>query len=105
MKRITYPAACVLKALSQGKAFGFDIMDATGLPSGTVYPLLRRFEDAGLVRSKWESSKKAFNDARPRRRNYQLTRLGRESLVLAEERYRLHLAIFDSPGQEASGSA
>ena len=105
MKRITYPAACVLKAISRGKAFGFDIMEATGLPSGTVYPLLRRFEEAGLLRSKWESSKKAFNDARPRRRNYQLTRLGREALVLAEERYRVHLTIFDTPGEETGRSA
>ena len=105
MKRITYPAACVLKAISRGKAFGFEIMEATGLPSGTVYPLLRRFEESGLLRSKWENSKRAFNDARPRRRNYQLTRLGREALVLAEERYRVHLAIFDSPAQESTGSS
>ena len=48
--RISYPGACVLQALFKGSRYGFDIMDFTGLPSGTVYPLLRRFEDHGLVR-------------------------------------------------------
>ena len=30
------------------------ITGATGLPSGTVYPALRRLEDARLVRATWE---------------------------------------------------
>ena len=29
-------------------------MDATDLPSGTVYPILRRIEEEGLVRARWE---------------------------------------------------
>jgi DNA-binding PadR family transcriptional regulator len=103
MQRITYPAACVLMALSKAKAYGFDIMEATGLPSGTVYPLLRRFEDAGLVHSKWETPKQAYSEARPRRRNYSLTRKGREALALAAARYQLHLEIFGSD-EEVSAS-
>ena len=41
----------VLIAVSQNYRYGFDISDATGLPSGTVYPVLRRLEDAGLLRA------------------------------------------------------
>ena len=52
--RLTYPTSLVLHALLQGHHHGFDIMDATGLPSGTVYPILRRLDAEGLVRSRWE---------------------------------------------------
>lgn len=99
---MTYPQACVLQALSKGKGYGFDIMQATGLPSGTVYPALRRFEHAGLVRSRWETPKDATGEHRPRRRNYELTRSGREALTLVAHRYRLHLQIF---GTESGTSA
>ncbi|MCG8469139.1 MAG: PadR family transcriptional regulator, partial [Gemmatimonadetes bacterium] len=34
----------VLHAVAVGRRYGFDIMDSTGLPSGTVYPALRRLE-------------------------------------------------------------
>jgi hypothetical protein len=45
----------VLHALARGYSYGFDIMGATGLPSGTVYPALRRLErqrwiNAGVTR-------------------------------------------------------
>ncbi len=98
MERITYPAACVLQALSKGRGYGFDIMEHTGLPSGTVYPLLRRFERAGLVRSGWETPEEAFGNRRPQRRNYQLTDKGGDALARAAERYRQHLEIFDDAG-------
>ena len=52
--RLTYPTALVLQALLDGREHGFDIMDATGLPSGTVYPILRRLDADGVVRSRWE---------------------------------------------------
>ena len=54
MPRLTRPTALVLIALARGLRHGFDVLDATGLESGTVYPILRRLEDAGLVRSHWE---------------------------------------------------
>ena len=49
MPALSYTALFVLQALAQGYRFGFDIMDATNLPSGTVYPALRRLEAMGLV--------------------------------------------------------
>lgn len=96
MKRITYPAACVLQAIATGKAYGFEIMDFTGLPSGTVYPALRRFERDGIVSSTWESPDRAHGDGRPRRRNYQITPKGKGVLTQVAERFRMHAEIFGS---------
>ncbi|MDP3719830.1 MAG: helix-turn-helix transcriptional regulator [Acidobacteriota bacterium] len=71
--RLTYPTALVLQALLDGRHHGFDIMDATGLPSGTVYPILRRLDAEGFVRSRWEKEGVARKQQRPARRYYELT--------------------------------
>jgi PadR family transcriptional regulator PadR len=84
---ITYPTALVLHALANGYGYGFDIIDATGLPSGTVYPLLRRLERMGCVQSRWESEAKAARDGRPARRYYRITGEGRELLSRAKARF------------------
>lgn len=94
MAPLSYTGLFVLQALAQGRHFGFDIMDATGLPSGTVYPALRRLEALGLVESTWEEDDRARKASRPRRRNYQLTRTGRAQLVDAETRFRAVAKLF-----------
>jgi DNA-binding PadR family transcriptional regulator len=99
MPALSYTALFVLQALAQGYRFGFDIMDATNLPSGTVYPALRRLEAMGLVESSWEVDEKARRANRPRRRNYQLTRAGREQLAEAEARYRAVSKLFTKRGR------
>lgn len=86
---ITYPTALVLRALANGYRYGFDIMDATGLPSGTVYPVLRRLEEASAVSSNWEETEIAQGEQRPLRRYYELTASGEEALGQAVARYRL----------------
>jgi DNA-binding PadR family transcriptional regulator len=48
----------------------------------------------GLVGSSWEDDGRAKKDGRPRRRNYQLTKTGREQLVEAEARYRAVSRLF-----------
>jgi len=54
--------------------WGLQLSAATGRPTGTVYPLLERLEQAGFVSSTWESE----NDRPgPRRRLYALTPPGR----------------------------
>ncbi|MDH3733706.1 MAG: PadR family transcriptional regulator [Gemmatimonadota bacterium] len=78
----------VLHAVSLGKRYGFDIMDATGLPSGTVYPALSRLERTGMLRAKWESHQVAQRQKRPPRKYYQITREGRARLAEATERIR-----------------
>jgi PadR family transcriptional regulator len=78
----------ILQAVAHGYQHGFDIMDMTGLPSGTVYPALRRFESAGLLVSKWERAETAQREQRPPRKYYQLTLDGKEILAEAVRRYR-----------------
>jgi DNA-binding PadR family transcriptional regulator len=86
---LSYSVAVILRALDNGYQYGFDIMDVTGLPSGTVYPALRRLEDLGLVRSKWEKHTIAQQELRPPRKYYELTKAGKEALAEAANRYRL----------------
>jgi DNA-binding PadR family transcriptional regulator len=87
--RISHTSALILQTIRSGYFYGFDIMEATGLPSGTIYPALRRLEKDLLVRGDWEDSKVAIRQDRPPRRYYKLTRLGRETLAGAMERYPL----------------
>lgn len=58
--------------------YGLDICGATGLPSGTIYPILARLERIGWVESDWEDPDAHIAEGRPRRRYYQLTREGAE---------------------------
>lgn len=85
--RLTETTALVLLAISRGVRHGFDILDATGLQSGTVYPILRRLEDAGMVRSRWEGVHLARTEGRPPRRYYELTGAGSHALREALERH------------------
>jgi DNA-binding PadR family transcriptional regulator len=85
--RLTRPTALVLLAVAQGIRHGFDILDATELQSGTVYPILRRLEDAGLLRSRWEPVERARQEQRPPRRYYEITGAGAEALQEALARH------------------
>ena len=97
--RLTRPTTLVLLALSRGVRHGFDVLDRTGLPSGTVYPILRRLEDAGAVRSRWEPARAARDEGRPPRRYYELTGAGADTLRAA---LQLHP---DAPALLAPGGA
>lgn len=70
----------ILKALAAGYRHGFDIIDATGLPGGTVYPALGRMEAEGLLTSRWEDAAIAQREGRPPRRYYELRAAGTRSL-------------------------
>ncbi len=87
--KLSYTAAVILKAIGSGHRYGFEIMDAIGLPSGTVYPALRRLESMGVVKPVWESDEIAQREQRPPRKYYSLTAQGRGLLASAEQRYRL----------------
>lgn len=95
--RLTLPTAMVLMAVARNYCYGFDISDATGLPSGTVYPVLRRLEDAGLLRSRWESVLAARAEQRPPRRYYSVTGSGAQAIRDAAERYPTLQRVFDGP--------
>jgi len=87
--KLTHTATMILQAIGAGCAYGLSVMDATGLPSGTVYPALRRLEKAGLIRSSWESQRIADAEQRPARKYYRLTRGGTDRLEVAQRRYPL----------------
>ena len=54
--------------------YGSEMMKATGLSSGSLYPILQRLEDDGWIEGDWELLP---DDAqRPRRRYYRLTATG-----------------------------
>ena len=85
---LSLSGTAILQAVAHNYHYGFDIMDVTGLPSGTVYPALRRLEKAKLIESKWEDEAAAHKEQRPARRYYKLTASGKAALTEAIGRYR-----------------
>lgn len=90
----------VLQAIHAGDGYGFSVMEITGLPSGTVYPALRRLERDGLVRSHWERQSIADASLRPPRKYYRLTSSGKEVLRASHQRYPLLLKVVPAPEKE-----
>ena len=88
MRRLSITGVCVLQAIADGFQYGFDIIDQTGLPSGTVYPALGRLERDGLVKSAWENDQDAHAEGRPARRYYKLTAPGMRALSESGAFYR-----------------
>ncbi len=86
-RHLGYATLAVLQALTDGARYGFDIVDRTGLPTGTVYPALAALERRGLVSSRWESDGRARAEARPRRRYYRVTAEGTRALRDASRRF------------------
>src|SRR5688500_702032 len=68
-----------LSARSQQWRHGYDLMKETGLSSGTLYPLLMRMADKGLIESEW---REPAQPGRPARHAYRLTAAG---IALARE--------------------
>jgi PadR family transcriptional regulator PadR len=95
---LSYGSAAILHAVASGSQFGFDIMEATGLTSGTVYPALERLSSRGLVTSTWEDAAAAHREGRPARRYFTLTGLGAKALKNALARYK---ALRPIPGWAA----
>ena len=79
----------ILQAVDAGFIYGFSIMEMTGLPSGTVYPAMRRLERDDLIRSQWEQQSIADAEQRPQRKYYKLTRAGKITLEASRKRYAL----------------
>ena len=55
----------------------------TGLPAGTIYPIIARLERYGWLESRWEDPTKHEAERRPRRRYYRFTSDGAEQARLA----------------------
>jgi PadR family transcriptional regulator, regulatory protein PadR len=73
----------VLAALSDQPSqwqHGYALAKQTGLKSGTLYPILIRLADRGLVEARWQDEPQP---GRPRRHLYRLTASGRATATAA----------------------
>ncbi|MEV0161873.1 PadR family transcriptional regulator [Nonomuraea fuscirosea] len=87
--KLTEPLARVLTAFLADPTedrYGYDLMKAARLASGTLYPMLARLMDEGVVTAEWEPQP-ADTTGRPARKYYRLTgdgvRIAREALAQA----------------------
>ncbi|MBJ7601164.1 PadR family transcriptional regulator [Candidatus Nephthysia bennettiae] len=62
--------------------YGYDLGKETGLKSGSLYPILIRLADRGLLETDWESDSPR---GRPPRHLYRLTSAGEAHLATLEE--------------------
>src|SRR5918997_7198725 len=92
--RLTLQVELTLRAMldgHEGQLYGLELVEATGLPPGTIYPIMARLESAGWVSSRWEETGQEAK-GRPRRRYYRLTADGvaqaRAALASSEARRR-----------------
>lgn len=83
--RMTLQTQAVLAVLlsTDGEVYGLEVTRASGLPPGTIYPLLQRLRVAGWVVARWESDDDAAAENRPARRYYSLSPHGRARAVHA----------------------
>jgi PadR family transcriptional regulator len=83
--------------------YGYDLMRAAKVQSGTLYPMLARWADEGLVKSEWELAAAQDRGGRPPRKFYRLTaegvRVARQEL--AEHTAAHHAATATRPGGRA----
>lgn len=95
--RMTHATALVLRAVASGYRYGFDVMDVTGLPSGTVYPVLRRLEKRGVLASEWEAPDRSEAEGRPRRKFYRISGEGADALAAADRRLADAASLLSTP--------
>jgi DNA-binding PadR family transcriptional regulator len=74
VSRQTRAVFAVLMGAPQSWRYGYDLAKETELKSGTLYPLLIRLSDQGLLEARWEDE---AAPGRPRRHLYRLTASGR----------------------------
>ena len=96
---------CVLQVLAEGETYGYAIsarLAESGfgaVKGGTLYPLLTRFEDAGLVDVQWRAG-----EGGPGRKYYRLTDAGRQAWLAQTRDWRtfaeLTMAFVGTPEGE-----
>jgi DNA-binding PadR family transcriptional regulator len=89
----------VLSVLKQAEAHGFEVLrrleergaGALRLKEGTLYPVLYRLEDAGLIAGKWEDGQRARRG--PRRRVYRITSRGSRELARRRQHWQHFVSV------------
>ena len=87
----------ILAVVEDEPLHGYAVMEALqrrsggalDLPTGTLYPALRRLERAGYLRSEWSTV------AGRRRRTYSLTAAGKRMLADERDEWRSFAALVD----------
>jgi PadR family transcriptional regulator, regulatory protein PadR len=100
---------CVLRVLADGPTYGYAVAQRLAgaglgtLKGGTLYPLLARFETAGLVAVEWRAG-----EGGPGRKYYALTDDGRRAWRAQAERWaafaRLTTSLVTSEPADAPGT-
>ncbi len=98
--KLTHTAAIILQAIHAGCSYGFSVMTVTGLPSGTIYPAMRRLESDELIHSRWEKQSIADAGRRPPRKYYELTRSGNAALAASQKRFPLLVRLIPSAEEQ-----
>jgi DNA-binding PadR family transcriptional regulator len=78
MRRPSPQTIAVLSALADGSAtwnYGYELCRSLGLKAGTVYPILIRLAERGMVETAWETE---APPGRPARHLYRLSPAGAE---------------------------
>lgn len=78
--------------------YGFDLMKKTGMLSGTIYPILAKMRNEGLVESEMEEADPKVIGRRPRR-YYTITGLGIRTARRELETVRTSLGFAITGGQ------
>jgi DNA-binding PadR family transcriptional regulator len=81
------------------ESYGFALAEATGLPSGTIYPILQRLQKEGFIESRW--AEVATMAQRRHRRYHKLTGEGRRVAQEATAKERQALRML-APGWAAA---
>jgi len=105
--RMTIQVQLVLRALLAEPAqemYGLQICEASGLPSGTIHPILARLEGMGWLESHWEDVDPQ-EEGRPRRRYYKVTEDGAERAPIAMAEARTPVAALGLRPRLAGGLA
>jgi DNA-binding PadR family transcriptional regulator len=104
---MTLPTQLVLRTMlaePTREMYGLEICAAAGLPSGTIHPILGRFEKLGWLESRWEDASPQ-QEGRPRRRYYRLTEDGAERARTALARAATSVSTIGLRTRPAGGLA
>jgi len=85
-RRLSRQSLILLDALAEGASrwqYGLELARTTGLKSGTLYPILVRLAERGLLESCWLEPERP---GRPPRHAYRITAAGRGALSAASQR-------------------
>ena len=99
---------CVLALLARQDGYAYDIAsrlaEEIGMGEGTIYPLMRRMQTDGLVKTYLEESSSG-----PPRKYYQLTKAGHAALAEQKTEWNAFTTavarILSAPTARASGAA